>query len=238
VLVHGGGPEIEAMLRALSIESRFVDGLRYTDRRTMEVVQMALCGRVNKDLTAMIVLRGVRAIGISGIDGGLLRARKTAAKDVGLVGEIDAVDTGFLSALLDAGLLPVVSSVALNTEAGESDDEGDADYSRVLNINADTAATRIAAATRAEKLVMMTDVAGVLRNVSDLQSLIPAITLAELPRLKASGVITGGMIPKIDGAAWAVENGVQDVLIIDGREKHALRDALLASKKSGTTVTR
>jgi acetylglutamate kinase len=235
VLVHGGGPEIEAMLRALSIESRFVDGLRHTDRRTMEVVQMALCGRVNKDLAAMIVLRGVRAIGISGIDGGLLRARKTTAKDVGLVGEIEAVDSRFLFALLDAGLLPVVSTVALNIEAEKP---GDAGHSLALNINADTAATRIAAAMRAEKLVMMTDVAGVLRVVSEPASLIPTITSAEIPHLKASGVISGGMIPKIDGAAWAVENGVQDVLIIDGREKHALRDALLASKKRGTTITR
>ncbi|MDR0638421.1 MAG: acetylglutamate kinase [Spirochaetaceae bacterium] len=235
VLVHGGGPEIEAMLRALSIESRFVDGLRYTDKRTMEVVQMALCGRVNKDLTAMIVQNGVRAVGISGIDGGLLRARPTTAKDLGLVGEIDAVDSGFLSVLLDAGLLPVVSSVALNTKAGEL---GESDHSLVLNINADTAAPHIAAAIKAKKLVVMTDIAGVLRNVSKPESLIPQITLAEIPGLKASGIISGGMIPKIDGAVRAVENGVQDVLIIDGREEHALRDALSADRKKGTTITR
>ena len=234
VLVHGGGPEIEAVLRTLSIESRFVDGLRYTDKRTMEVVQMALCGRVNKDLTAMIVQSGVRAVGISGIDGGLLRAHKTTAKDLGLVGEVDAVDADFLAALLDAGLLPVISTVALNTEAGKS---GDSDDSPALNINADTAATHIAAAMKAEKLVVMMDIAGVLRAVSYTDSLIPQITLAEIPGLKASGIISGGMIPKIDGAARAVENGVQDVLIIDGREEHALRDALLAGKKRGTTIT-
>jgi acetylglutamate kinase len=234
VLVHGGGPEIEAMLRALSIESRFVDGLRYTDTRTMAVVQMVLCGRVNKDLTAMIVQRGIRAIGISGVDGGLLRARKTTAREVGLVGEIEAVDASFLSALLDAGLLPVVSTVALNTEAGEG---GDAGSSRVLNVNADTAAARIAAAMQAQTLVMMTDIAGVLRTVSDPASRIPVITLAEIPGLKASGIISGGMIPKIDGAAQAVEDGVKDVIIIDGREEHALRDALTAARKRGTTIT-
>jgi acetylglutamate kinase len=128
--------------------------------------------------------------------------------------------------------LPVVSSVAFNVEAGKPDD------SLVLNINADTAATCIAAAMNAEKLVMMTDIAGVLRSVSDPESLIPRITLGEIPGLKSSGVISGGMIPKIDGAAQAVENGVQDVLIIDGREKHALRDALSTDRKRGTTITR
>jgi acetylglutamate kinase len=137
--------------------------------------------------------------------------------------------------LLDAGFLPVVSSVALNVEARKPDES---DHSLVLNINADTAATRIAAAMKAEKLVMMTDIAGVLRNVSDLQSLIPTITLAEIPHLKSNGIISGGMIPKIDGAAQAVENGVQDVLIINGREEHALRDALLKDEKRGTTITR
>jgi acetylglutamate kinase len=229
VLVHGGGPEIEAMLKALSIESRFVDGLRYTDSRTMEVVQMVLCGRVNKDLTALAARSGAIAIGLSGIDGGLLTAHKTDAGDFGLVGDIDAVNTGFLATLLDAGLLPVVSTVALNTEPGGS---------LSLNINADTAATRIACAMNAEKLVVMTDIAGILRTVSDPGSLISQITTSEIPLLKESGVISGGMIPKVDGAAKAVENGVRDVLIIDGRKEHALRDALLSGKKSGTTITR
>ncbi|MDR1470104.1 MAG: acetylglutamate kinase [Spirochaetaceae bacterium] len=241
VLVHGGGPEIETMLRALSIESRFVDGLRYTDKRTMEVVQMALCGRVNKDLTAMIVQNGIRAVGLSGIDGGLLRARKTTAHNLGLVGEIEAVDASFLATLLDAGLLPVISTVALNTEAGGlggADNAGESSGSLVLNINADTAATCIAAAMKAETLVMMTDIAGVLRVVSEPESLIPKITLDEIPGLKARGVISGGMIPKIDGAARAVENGVRDVRIIDGQEEHVLRDVFLAGKKRGTTITR
>jgi acetylglutamate kinase len=229
VLVHGGGPEIEAMLKALSIESRFVDGLRYTDERTMEVVQMALCGRVNKDLTALIVRNGCCAIGLSGLDGGLLKAHKTTAKDLGLVGDIDAVDTGVLEKLLDAGFLPVISPVALNTGTGGP-------YS--LNINADTAATHIACAMKAEKLVMMTDTAGVLRTVSNPDSLIPKLTLDEIPRLKESGVISGGMIPKIEGAANAVLGGVRDVHIVDGRVEHMLRDALLSGKKSGTVITR
>jgi acetylglutamate kinase len=229
VLVHGGGPEIEAMLKALSIESRFVDGLRYTDRRTMEVVQMVLCGRVNKDLTALVVQSGVAAIGLSGIDGGLLKAHKTDAGDFGFVGDIDTVNTSLLDTLLDAGLLPVVATVALNTETGGP---------LSLNVNADTAATCIACAMKAEKLVMMTDIVGILRTVSDPESLIPRIAASEIPQLKESGVISGGMIPKVDGAAKAVENGVQDVLIIDGRAEHALRDALLSGKKSGTVITR
>jgi acetylglutamate kinase len=230
VLVHGGGPEIETMLKALSIESRFVDGLRYTDSRTMEVVQMVLCGRVNKDLTALAIQSGAAAIGLSGIDGGLLKAHKTTAADLGFVGEIDTVNTGLLTALLNAGLLPVVSSVALNnTETGGP---------LSLNINADTAATHIACAIKAEKLVMMTDIVGILRTVSDPDSLITKIAMAEIPSLKESGVISGGMIPKVDGAIKAIENGVQDVLIIDGRAEHSLRDALLSVKKSGTTITR
>jgi acetylglutamate kinase len=229
VLVHGGGPEIEAALKALSIESRFVDGLRYTDKRTMEVVQMALCGRVNKDLTALIVQSGVCAIGLSGLDGGLLKAHKITAKDLGLVGEIDAVNTGFLTTLLNAAFLPVVSTVALNT-----DENGPLS----LNINADTAATHIASAMKAEKLVIMTDIAGVLRTVSDPKSLISTITVGEVAGLKENGIISGGMIPKIDGAVKAVENGVRDVLIIDGRIEHALRDALLSDKKNGTRITR
>jgi acetylglutamate kinase len=235
VLVHGGGPEIEAALKAFSIESRFVDGLRYTDNRTMEVVQMVLCGQVNKNLTVLIVQNGVNAIGLSGLDGGLLKAHKITTRDLGLVGEIDSVDAGLLDTLLNAGFLPVVSTVAFNTEVG-----GPLSLLPLLslNINADTAATHIASAMKAEKLVMMTDIAGVLRTVSDPASLIPLITTGEIPGLKESGVISGGMIPKIDGAAQAVENGVRDVLIIDGRTEHALRDALLSDKKSGTTITR
>jgi acetylglutamate kinase len=228
VLVHGGGPEIEAMLKALSIESRFVNGLRYTDNRTMEVVQMVLCGRVNKDLTALVVQSGVTAIGLSGIDGGILKAHKTAG-DLGFVGDIDEVNIGLLAVLLDAGLLPVVSTVALNTETSGP---------LSLNINADTAATHIACAMKADKLVMMTDIAGILRTVSDPDSLISRITADEIPGLKESGVISGGMIPKVDGAAKAVENGVKDVIIIDGRVEHALRDALLSGKQSGTTIMR
>ncbi|MDR1095879.1 MAG: acetylglutamate kinase [Spirochaetaceae bacterium] len=228
ILVHGGGPEIEAMLKALSIESRFVDGLRYTDRRTMEVVQMVLCGRVNKDLTALIVQSGSAAIGLSGIDGGLLKAHKTVTGDFGFVGDIDAVNTALLDTLLDAGLLPVVSTVALNTEPGGP---------LSLNVNADTAATSIACAMKAQKLVMMTDIAGILRTVSDPKSLIPRIAASEIPRLKESGIISGGMIPKIDGAVKAAKHGVRDVLIIDGRVEHALRDALLSGNKTGTTIT-
>jgi acetylglutamate kinase len=229
VLAHGGGPEIEAMLQALSIESRFIEGLRYTDRQTMEVVQMVLCGRVNKDLAALAVQSGAAAIGLSGIDGGLLKAHKTTMGNFGFVGDIDTVNTDLLTTLLDAGLLPVISTVAFNTETGGP---------LSLNVNADTAATHIACAMKAEKLVIMTDITGILRTVSDPASLIPQITIGEVPGLKESGVISGGMIPKIDGAVQAVEQGVREVLIIDGRAEHALRDALMTERKSGTTITR
>jgi acetylglutamate kinase len=234
VLAHGGGPEIETALRALSIESRFVNGLRRTDRRTMDVVQMTLCGRVNKDLAALITRHGGRAVGVCGMDGGFLQARALGG-ELGYTGEIEAVDTTFLDDLLRAGLVPVVSSVALNKDAlADGTREGEP---LGLNINADTAAARIACALKAEKLVMMTDTAGVLRDTTDPASLITRIRVKDAAALKASGVIAGGMLPKIDAALAAAEQGVREVVIIDGRREHALRDALLSGVLHGTTIT-
>jgi acetylglutamate kinase len=225
VLVHGGGPEIEAMLNAVGKESRFVRGLRYTDEETMAIVQMVLCGKVNKDITALIQQAGGRAIGLCGIDGGLLRARRLRpdGEDLGMVGEIEAVDTRALDAILDSGAIPVVSSVALG--------DGEA-----LNINADTAAATIAAAMGAEKLLLITDVRGILREINDPESLIKVMNREELEILKKEGVISQGMLPKADCCVLAMEGGVKKAHIIDGRLPHALLIELFTDEGIGTMI--
>ncbi|MDR0401056.1 MAG: acetylglutamate kinase [Treponema sp.] len=231
ILVHGGGPEIESLLKRLGKESRFVQGLRYTDGETMEVVQMVLCGKVNKDIAALIENAGGRAVGLCGIDGATLKARRMAAaggEDLGLVGEIEEVDTALLNALLDSGIIPVLSSVAL----GLGEDGG-----RALNVNADTAAARVAAAVKAEKLLLMTDVRGILRDTADPGSLIHTATLAELEVLKREGVVSKGMIPKVDCCAIALSGGVARAHIIDGREPHSLIVELFTDEGVGTMVS-
>jgi acetylglutamate kinase len=229
VLVHGGGPEIEAMLNALGKESRFVQGLRYTDEETMEVVQMVLCGKVNKDITALIEEAGGRALGLCGIDGAMLKARrlKPGGEDIGLVGEIVSVDTNILENILTAASIPVVSSVALGT----GDDGG-----KVFNVNADTAAAQIAAALHAEKLILMTDVRGVLKDVHDDASLIKVLSRSGLPALKADGTVSKGMIPKVDCCALALDGGVRKAHIIDGRLPHALLIELFTDEGIGTMI--
>jgi acetylglutamate kinase len=227
VLVHGGGPEIEGMLKKTGKESRFVNGLRYTDEETMEIVQMVLCGKVNKDITALIQQAGGRAMGICGIDGALLKARRIRSEDLGLVGEIEEVDTLALSSILDSGAIPVVSSVAFGI--GE-------DWGRSLNINADTAAAKIAASMGAEKLLLMTDVRGILKNVQDPDSLIKTVKLSELPALKESGILSKGMIPKADCCSLALEGGVRMAHIIDGRLPHALLIELFTDEGIGTMI--
>jgi acetylglutamate kinase len=229
VLVHGGGPEIEAMLKKTGKESRFVNGLRYTDEETMEVVQMVLCGKVNKDITAMIQKAGGRAIGLCGIDGALLRARRlvTGNEDLGLVGEIEEVDAGVLNSVLSGGIIPVVSSVAYGTGR----DEGCS-----LNINADTAAAKIAAALGAEKLLLMTDVRGILRNLHDPDSLIKEARRSELEGLKRDGIVSKGMIPKVDCCSLALDGGVKKAHIIDGRLPHALLIELFTDEGIGTMI--
>jgi acetylglutamate kinase len=227
VLVHGGGPEIDAMLKKTGKESRFINGLRYTDAETMEIVQMVLCGKVNKDITGLIQRAGGKAVGLCGIDGAMLKARKVTNADLGLVGEIEEADSTVLNSALDSGFIPVVSSVAYGIEDGQP-----------LNINADTAAAKIAAAIGAEKLMLMTDVRGILRDVQAPDSLIKTVDYRELRALKDQGVISKGMIPKVDCCALALEGGVKNAHIIDGRLPHALLVELFTDEGIGTMIER
>jgi acetylglutamate kinase len=230
VLVHGGGPEIDALLKKTGKESRFVQGLRYTDEETMELVQMVLCGKVNKDITALIQAAGGKAIGLCGIDGAMLKARRLKAadgEDLGLVGEIEEVDVSTLNSVLDIGVIPVLSSVAFGIGA---------DAGHALNINADTAAAKVAAAMKAEKLILMTDVRGILRDVQNPDSLIKAATRAELAGLKKDGIVSKGMIPKVECCTVALEGGVKKAHIIDGRLPHALLIELFTDEGIGTMI--
>ena len=201
VLVHGGGPEINAMLDRLGKESRFVGGLRYTDRETMDVVQMVLAGKVNKDLVQLLGAHGGKALGLCGLDGGMIRAVKHSGEDRGFVGEIESVDVTPINDALKTGYIPVISTI----RGGYGED--------VYNINADTAAARIAACLHAEKLLLMTDVRGLLRDKEDEGTLIPVVNVSDVPGLKNQGIISGGMIPKIENALKAVANGVRSVTI-------------------------
>ena len=229
VLVHGGGPEIEHMLKKIGKESRFVNGLRYTDEETMEIVQMVLAGKVNKDIVSLIQQAGGQALGLCGLDGSLLQARKlqSPAGDLGLVGEISAVKTAVLDDVLSRGYIPVVSTVAqgVDNAAGQA-----------LNINADTAAAQIAAALGAEKLMLMTDVRGILRDVNDPDSLLQEIKRSELDRLIKEGTVSKGMIPKVDCCRVALDAGVKKAHIIDGRIPHALLLELFTDEGIGTQV--
>ncbi|MDR0475491.1 MAG: acetylglutamate kinase [Treponema sp.] len=230
VLVHGGGPEIDAMLKKTGKESRFVNGLRYTDEETMEIVQMVLCGKVNKDICAMIQKAGGRAIGLCGLDGAFLKAKRLAAsneKDFGLVGEIESVDASLLNAVLDSGAIPVISPVAYGT--GE-------ESGRSLNVNADTAAAKIAAAVSAEKLMLISDVRGILRNAEDEDTLISKARREELEALKKQGIVSKGMIPKVDCCKAALDGGVKKAHIIDGRIPHALLIELFTDEGIGTMI--
>ncbi|MDR0503260.1 MAG: acetylglutamate kinase [Treponema sp.] len=231
VLVHGGGPEIEAMLKKTGKESRFVNGLRYTDEETMDIVQMVLCGKVNKEITALIEKSGGRAIGLSGIDGAMLKARRING-DLGMVGDIESVDASMLNSIMDSGIIPVVSSVAYGIDTdGTGADEG-----KPLNINADTAAAKIAASLKAEKLVLMTDVCGILRDVQDESSLIREVTRLQLDDLKKEGVLSKGMIPKADCCALALDGGVKKAHILDGRLPHAILIELFTDEGIGTMI--
>jgi acetylglutamate kinase len=228
VLVHGGGPEINDMLKKTGKESRFIDGLRYTDGETMEVVQMVLCGKVNKDIVGLIQQAGGRAIGLCGIDGAMLKASRKGDESLGLVGEVEEVDTSILNSALNSGFIPVVSSVAY----GVGIDNG-----MPLNINADTAAAKIAGALSAEKLILMTDVSGILRNVDDPGSLIRSATRSELDKLNKDGIINKGMIPKVDCCMIAIDSGVKRAHIIDGRLPHSLLIELFTDEGIGTMLT-
>ena len=225
VLVHGGGPEINNMLSKIGKESKFVDGLRYTDSETMEVVQMVLTGKLNKDIVGLLLQKGGKAVGLSGVDSGLIRARKIE-KDLGFVGEVTSVNPEIINSLLDKGFIPVVSTVALGEEG---------DSSR-YNINADTAAAKIAVALKAEKFVQLTNVPGVLRNIDDSSTLIKRIERTALGSLKATGIIAGGMIPKIECCLTALEGGVPRTHIIDGRVPHSLLIEMFSDRGIGTMI--
>ena len=225
VLVHGGGPEINELMDRLGKVPEFVDGLRVTDKETMDIVQMVLAGKINKTLVNLLEMKGGKAVGLSGMDGRLLQC---SVKDerLGYVGEIQKVHIQPVTDLLDRGYIPVVSTVGC-------DKEGNA-----YNINGDTAAAYIAGALGAERLIMMTDIAGVLKDRNDPSTLIPQITLPELPSLYDSGIISGGMIPKVECCAKALSRGVRNVVIMDGRVPHSILMELLTDEGAGTMVSK
>lgn len=223
VLVHGGGPDISKMLKKIGKESRFVNGLRYTDEETMEIVQMSLCGKVNKDLAAKLEGKGV---GLSGLDGGLFTAvphTDFEKNDYGLVGDIISVNPKIVQDTLDQGYIPVISSVAGGLKDGQS-----------YNINADAAAAKMAAALKAKKLILLTDVKGLMRDPSDESTLIQDLKISQVPVLIKEGVIKGGMIPKVDCCIEAVRQGVESVNIQDGRVPHSILMELLSNDGIGT----
>ena len=225
VLVHGGGPEINEMLEKIGKESKFVNGLRYTDDETMEIVQMVLSGKLNKNLVNRIQQIGGNAVGLSGVDGNMLQAVKLANDgfDYGNVGEIIAVSSQILEANMKNGFIPVVSTVAEGTDGNP-----------IYNINADTAAAKIAVALKASNLILLTDIAGVMRDPKDPSSLIPEIKLEEIEPLIREGVIKGGMIPKIRCCADALKEGVSSACIIDGRVPHSILLEMLSDEGAGT----
>lgn len=226
VLVHGGGPEISEMLKKTGKESKFVKGLRYTDRETMDIVQMILCGKVNKNLVSLFEKAGGRAVGLGGMDGGLFKAIRLVDPDgteYGYVGDIKEVNEKVVLDVLNEGFIPVVSSVA----AGMDEETN-------YNINADTAAEKLAVALKAKKLILLTDVCGLMRDPKDDSTLIPRLKVSEVPALIKEGVISGGMIPKVDCCVEAVRQGVERANIQDGRVPHSILVELLSNDGVGT----
>ena len=226
VLVHGGGPEISAMLKKIGKESQFVGGLRVTDEETIDIVQMVLAGKVNKDLVQLLEHHGGRAVGLCGLDGGMLTAEKLRSNegDLGYVGRIVDVNTDIIIDATRNGYVPIISTVA-GGENGE-----------VFNINADVAAARIAAKLDAIKLILMTDIRGLLRDKDDENTLIPVVNVSEVPSLKNQGIISGGMIPKIDCCVEAVRRGVNRAHILDGRIPHSILIELFSDEGIGTML--
>ncbi len=225
VLVHGGGPEITDMLGKLGIESRFIGGLRYTDATTVDVVKMVLAGKVNKDLVTLLAQHNGKAIGLCGLDESMLLAERDEGpngEDLGYVGKITRVNVKSITDALQNGVIPVIATVAC-------DEKGQA-----YNINADTAAARIAAELKAENLILMTDISGLLRDKDDPSTLIPFVNVSEVPFLKRKGIISGGMIPKIDCCVEAVRRGVKKTSIIDGRVSHSILIEILSNEGIGT----
>ncbi len=227
VVVHGGGPEINDMLKKTGKESRFVNGLRYTDEETMDVVQMVLCGKVNKNLVATLNRAGGSAVGLCGLDGGMLQARRRMENgvDYGLVGDIVSVDPKPIKDVIADGYIPVISTVAQGVDAETS-----------YNVNADTAAARIATALGAEKLILLTDVRGLLRDKDDENTLISQVRVSQVPELVKDGIISGGMIPKVDCCVEAVRGGVRRTHILDGRIPHSILIEVLSHAGIGTMI--
>ena len=223
VLVHGGGPTINEMLARVGKESRFVGGLRYTDKETMDIVQQVLAGQVNKDLVALLKGRGV---GLCGMDGHMITCRRKTDADLGFVGEIEKVNTALIDHLLDDSFIPVIATVGMDRDGVP------------FNINADTAAAEIAVALHAEKLVSMTDIAGLLYDKNDETTLIPEVELGDIERYKREGVIAGGMLPKIEGMADAIRKGVREAVIIDGRVPHSILLEMFSDRGAGTMFYR
>jgi acetylglutamate kinase len=233
LLVHGGGAEISEMMRRLGKESRFVEGLRVTDDETAEIAEMVLVAKINKGLVGEITLRGGRAVGLSGRDGNLIRARKapaiqtaTGPVDLGRVGEIEAIDAKVLRDLAADGYIPVVAPTGLAPDGG------------MLNLNADTVAGALAAALGAEKVIFMTDQPGVLRDAADPSSIISVLLASEMERLRETGAVSGGMLPKTEAIRTALEGGVPKVHVIDGRVPHALILEIFTDKGIGTMVVK
>lgn len=221
ILVHGGGPEINSMLKKINKESKFVNGMRYTDQETMDIVQQVLAGKVNKDLVQLIEANGGKAVGLCGTDGSLLKADKLS-DDLGFVGEIREVNTDILKVNADMGYIPVVSTIATGY------------HGEMFNINADVAAAKIAEKVGASKLILMTDIRGLLRDKEDEDTLIPVVKIADVAKLKKEGIISGGMIPKINCCVDAVRGGVHRAHIIDGRESHSILIELFTDEGIGT----
>ena len=223
VLVHGGGPEISELMEKLGKKPVFVDGLRYTDQETIDIVQMVLAGKVNKTLVNLLETKGGKAMGISGMDGQLIQAEVKDPR-LGFVGNVTQINIDPVLDLLEKGYIPVVSTVGCDKQGS------------LYNINGDTAAACIAGALKAERLIMMTDIAGILKDKDDPSTLIPALSVAEAKELYKDGIISGGMIPKVDCCIEAIEKGVENVIIMDGRVPHSILMELLTDEGAGTMV--
>ena len=223
VLVHGGGPEINDLMSRLGKKAQFVDGLRVTDRETVDIVQMVLAGKVNKTLVNLLEMKGGNAVGLSGMDGRLIQCSMKDEK-LGYVGKIEKIHIEPVTDLLEKGYIPVISTVGCDRQGN------------TYNINGDTAAAHIAGALNAERLIMMTDIAGLLKDKDDPSTLIPAVTVSEARQLQAEGVISGGMIPKVECCIDAIGAGVKHVVIMDGRVPHSILMELLTDEGAGTMV--
>ncbi len=225
VLVHGGGPEISDFMSRLGKKPEFVDGLRVTDKETASIVQMVLAGKVNKDLVSLIEKKGGTAIGISGVDGRLIEA-KMKDERLGFVGDVTSINIKPVNDLIEGGYIPVICTVGTDSEG------------KVYNINGDTAAAYVAGALNSESMILMTDVKGVMKDMNDPKSLIPELTVKEAETLKDEGIIAGGMIPKVACCVKALEQGVKNVVIMDGTVPHSILTELLTDEGAGTLIRR